>query len=272
VETSILILNFRAANFCKKLLQSIKKFSPTSEFEIILIDNFSGKNEFHKLKKICEKFPENFSARISIFQTKKNRGFAAGVNFGLKKCRGEFIALLNPDIEILQLRTFEKLIQFLRENPRAAAVGPRLIFPNGKTQDSFRRFPSISDLAIKRIPFLRKIFAARLRKFLLWEIDFSRPVAVDWLVGAFLVFRKKTAEKIGNFDERFFLFFEDTDFCRRLREKNWEIFFVPHFSARHAETRLSETQKWWKIFITKMGRVHLFSAVKYFLKFTRRKI
>ena len=270
METSILILNFRAANFCKKLLQSIEKFPPTSEFEIILVDNFSDENEFFKLKEICEKFPKKFSARISIFQTKKNRGFAAGVNFGLKKCRGEFIALLNPDIEILQSGTFQNLIQFLRKNPRVAAVGPRLIFPNGKTQDSFRRFPSIFDLAIKRIPFLRKIFAARLRKFLLWEIDFSRPAPVDWLVGAFLVFRKNAGKEIGNFDERFFLFFEDTDFCRRLREKNWEIFFVPKISARHAETRLSETQKWWKIFTTKMGRVHLFSAVKYFLKFARR--
>ena len=264
MKLSILILNFRQETLCARLLRSLEKFAPNFPFEILLVDNCSGEENFLALQSAVRGLPNTFQRKVQLLQTKKNLGFSAGNNFGLRRARGEFVAICNPDTEVFLPGTFERLVSFLQENEKVGVCGPKIIFSNGQTQDSFRAFPTIFDLLVKRT-FLSRMFKKRLAKFLLWEIDLSRPQKVDWLVGAFFVARRNALESCGNFDERFFLFFEDTELCRLMWAKGWKVFFLPHVCVLHEKHRLSGRTLLGEI-LKKTFWIHVASGVKYFLK------
>jgi len=259
---SIIIVNFKSEEFLEKCLKSIQKFPPKCSYEIIIVDNNSGTdpNKFGKISRnyISEK---NFK----FIKSAKNLGYGQGNNLGVKKSKGDFIVILNPDIEIKK-GTLDILLKFLQKNSTVGIVGPKLLYPDGKVQDSFRRFPNPPDLIIKRIGFLRKLFHKRMVNFLMWDNDFEKEIEVDWVVGAFMMIRKNAWNKVGGFDPRFFLFFEDTDLCKKMWQKGFKVYFNPHCEALHNHDRLSETSSLKDFFMKKTFRMHIISAAKYFFK------
>jgi len=264
-KLSIIILNYRSESFVESCLRSIKKFPPSCSYELVVADNHSETKDFHSLQK---KWQDKKNFPISFLAFKKNYGYGQGNNRAIKKAKGKFIAILNPDIEVRK-NTLDILLDFLEKNSKVGIVGPRLFYPNDKTQDSFRRFPRISDLIIKRIPFLRRTFHERMVRFLMWDVDFRKAIKVDWMVGAFLVIKRQVWQQLDGFDKRYFLFFEDTDLCRQAREQGVEVYFCPQATATHNHTRLSETKVLRDFFRKKTFRTHIFSAFKYFWKWKR---
>ncbi|MCT4592161.1 MAG: glycosyltransferase family 2 protein [Candidatus Gracilibacteria bacterium] len=257
MKLSIIILNYKTGDFSQRCLKMLKKFPPDCEHEIILVDNASNDGSIEKLE-------QNWKDVIFV-KSNKNLGYGQGNELGIKKAKGKYIAILNPDIEIRK-ETLNTLVKFMDKHPKAGIVGPRLIYPNGKTQDSFRRFPRIFDLIAKRIKPLRKIFSARLRHYLMWNVDFRRPIKADWVVGAFFVARKKAWDKIEGFDKNYFLFFEDTDICRSMWENSYEVYYNPLTDALHNQKRLSETNSMMDIFKKPTVKIHIKSAYYYFKK------
>ncbi len=262
MKLSIIILNFNSQDFTDKCLKSLAKFPLKSEYEILIIDNASKNNE---LEKIRQKWENKEHKNIKFIHSPKNLGYGQGNELAIKQAKGEYVAVINPDIEVNK-NTLDGLLDFLDKNPKVGLVGPRLYYKNGSTQDSFRRFPVPIDLLIKRVNFLRKRFQGRMAKFLMWDVDFKKPIPVDWVVGAFFVMRKKAWEEVGGFDPRYFLFFEDTDICRTMWKKGWEVYYNPLYTAIHNHERLSETSGLLDIFCKKTVRTHIASGFKYFFK------
>ncbi len=259
-ELSIIILNYKSEAFCHKCLESIAKNTPSAEYEIILVDNASRDGSLMNLRnKWKEKLPLRFVELV------KNLGYGQGNEAGITLAKGRYIAVMNPDIEV-HAGTFDGLLRYLKENEKVGLVAPKLILPNKKMQDSFRRFPSLPDMVIKRIGFLRKVFPKRIARFLMWNINLTVPTAVDWVVGAFFIARKDAWKKVGGFDPRYFLFLEDTDICRSLWSHGWQVVFHPQYSALHNHERLSETKGIFDFFRKKTVQIHAMSAFKYFWK------
>jgi len=265
ISLSLIILNYRSEKFCHQSLLSIQKFPPSVLYEIILVDNASADESFENLKKVwSETLPLKFLA------LPKNIGYGQGNAAGIALSQGEFIAIVNPDISV-EKGVFDGLLDFLKTHEAVGLVAPRLLSPDGTLQDSFRHFPTFFDLFIKRLPLLKNIFAKRLQHFLMWDIDLEMPSPVDWVVGAFFVMRKKAYEAVGGFDPRYFLFLEDTDLCRSLWEKDWQVIFHPGFAVEHYHVRLSQGTSVFDIFRKKSLRIHFLSAIKYFWKWRGRK-
>jgi N-acetylglucosaminyl-diphospho-decaprenol L-rhamnosyltransferase len=155
------------------------------------------------------------------------KGFGANHNAAFTRCRTPYFCVANPDIR-LSADPFPALLQSLRE-AHAAVAGPLVRSPSGAVEDSARRFPTASIL-------LRKLLGGRRAPD--YPIDGGR-VRVDWVAGMFMLFRSDAFRQINGFDERYFLYYEDVDICRRLGATGREVFYEPRAEVVHHARRAS---------------------------------
>ncbi len=250
VSAIVLFHNPRSAEEAVNCIKALKNQTIADQIEIIAVNNGGDENLLS-------------AADVKLIRSEKNLGYGAGNNFGAKHATGEFILIINPDNR-LEPNAVEVMTKFLQANPDVGLVGPQLIFPNGTIRDSYRTFPEPLDIIIKRTP-LRKIFKNRMIRYLQWDQDPNVTRDVDWLCGACLCMKRMLFEELGGFDERFFLFFEDCDLCRRVWEKNLRVTYLPEAKAHDNEQRLSAGGVF-SFFTKKTVRIHVASAVKYFWK------
>jgi len=257
MDLSIIILHFGTAKDLTKNLAALNEAVLPKETEVIVVNNGrKGANEGIER-------PKNLKFTLKIFEI-GNKGYPQGINFGISKSSGENIAVLSPDIEV-EKETFKILVDHISSHPKCGICAPRLVYPNGKIQDNFRVFPLPMDLVVKRT-FLRRFFAGRMHRYLMWNKDPQKTEPVDWLTGAFQLFTRVAWEKIGPNDERYFLFMSDVDICRVAWECGFTVDFVGETEARHNETRLSAGGVW-DLFRKKVVRIHILDAVKYYVKY-----
>ena len=261
VSAIVLFHNSRSAEEAKNCIEALKNQTIADQLEIIAVNNGADKN-VHKIIESATQDAEN----LQLIRSEKNLGYGAGNNFGAKHATGEFILIINPDNR-LEPNAAEVMVRFLQKNPDIGVVGPQLIFPDGTIRDSYRTFPSPLDIIIKRTP-LKKIFKNRIRRYLQWDRDSNEIGDVDWLCGACLLIKRSLFEEFGGFDERYFLFFEDCDLCRKVWGKNLRVTYLPTAKARDSEQRLSSGGVF-SVFTKKTVRVHVASAVKYFWKWSK---
>jgi N-acetylglucosaminyl-diphospho-decaprenol L-rhamnosyltransferase len=196
-----------------------------------------------------------------------NDGYPAGNNFGFAETSGDFLCILNPDIEV-EKDTFQVLMDYMEARPQVGIVAPRLVYPDGVVQDNFRTFPRWLDLIIKRT-FLRRIFRGRMRRYLMWDKDPALSEKVDWLTGALQLFTRKSWEALGPNDERYFLFMSDVDICKTAWKRGWEVHFVGETQCLHNDERLSAGGVM-EVFKNKLVRIHIWDAVKFYFKWKGR--
>lgn len=241
-------------------MKNIQKQTVAGDMEIIVIDNHSDDDSIGILRNRLEDF-----ANVRIVEVPRNLGFGKGNNIGERYAKGEYIVILNPDTEP-EPEAIEKLIKVLKADESIGIIAPKLVFPDGTARDSYRTFPTIPDLIIKRT-FLKHIFTGRLKRYLQHERD---PIFVrdtDWVVGACLVIRRSLFEKLEGFDPRFFLFFEDTDLCRRCWGIGKKVLYYPEASAGDRKHRLSGSSLL-PLLTKRAGRAHLVSSCRYFWKWS----
>ncbi|MBE9221056.1 glycosyltransferase family 2 protein, partial [Dolichospermum flos-aquae] len=171
-----------------------------------------------------DKFPH-----IKLIKLPKNVGFGSGNNAGAKVAKGEFIFLLNTDT-ILESNILPHLIELMSENPDVGIIGPKLLFPDKSFQISFS--PEIS---IKGEFTARKLHknAENKNKLHIIEEDFQDIKEVDIVVGAAFFIRADLFNLLGGFDEKFFMYFEESDLCQRVRNKGYKVLYTPHVSLIH---------------------------------------
>jgi N-acetylglucosaminyl-diphospho-decaprenol L-rhamnosyltransferase len=236
-EVSVVIVTYNSREWIERPLESVDGKGA----EVIVVDHGSTDGT---LELIRERFPQT---RII---EQENRGFGGGNNTGMRAATGELILLLNPDAWFLG-DGFEKLVEFAKAHPEAGVVGPKLLHPDGSLQRSVRGFPTPWRLATEFF-FLRKLAprSRLLNAFHGGPADHNSVYEAEWLGGACLLVRRAAVDSVGGFDERFFLFSEEVDWCYRFRQGGWKVLFYPgaevihvigisHASARYTELVLS---------------------------------
>lgn len=191
--------------------------------EVWVVDNASQDGSAQAVR---DWFPQ-----ARVLANTENKGFGAANNQALCQAQGEFLMLLNTDA-FVGSETVSALVAYLKEHPRAALVGPRLVNRDGSLQQSCYRYPSparawLENLGVSSLPAL----PSRWGDYKKWTHD--APRAVDWVIGACLLLRRAAYEQVGGFDERFFMYAEETDWQRRFRDKGWQIGFTPAATVTH---------------------------------------
>ncbi|MEJ5261989.1 MAG: glycosyltransferase [Ignavibacterium sp.] len=218
-DLSIIIVNYNVKEFLKNLLHSILKASQNLSTEIIVVDNASTDGSVEMLR---EKFPD-----VKLIANKENLGFGKANNIGLKHATGKYILLINPDTLVAE-DTFIKLIEFFQTHPEAGMVGCKILNPDGTLQLACRRsFPG-PWTSFTKVTGLSSLFpkSKLFAKYNLTYLDENQTYEVDAISGSFMMMRKEVYDKIGGFDEQFFMYGEDLDLCYRIQKAGYKIFYV----------------------------------------------
>jgi GT2 family glycosyltransferase len=224
---SVVIVNWNAGAALRACLAALFASDGGDPHQVVLVDNASTDGSQAGL---ASAYPG-----LELIQNARNIGFARAVNQGLRAARGQFALVLNPDV-ILLPSTVPRLMQFITSHPEAGIAGPRLLDPNGTVQGSARRDPSAWTALFGRSAPLTRLFPnnpVTQRELPALSAADDVPVQVDWLSGACLVARRAAWEQVGLLDERFFLFWEDADWCLRFRQAGWGVYYVPAASGTH---------------------------------------
>ena len=224
---SVIIVNFNVSKHLFNCLESLEIFNKDTDLEVIIIDNNSTENIDIESKLA------NYCLAVKFYKFSQNRGFAKAVNYGIEKSLGTKILLLNPDT-LISDSTILNMSSFLDSKSEVGIVGCKVLYPNGDYQFSSKRHFPLIRFAFWRILMLDKYFY-KSKIFGLYNYTFhniNQYLEVDAVSGACMMFRTELISDIGLFDERFFLYFEDTDFCHRAK-KNWKIIYNPDCTITH---------------------------------------
>ena len=227
VDLSVSIVSYRTPAMLRQCLESISAERTGLTIEVAVVDNASGDGS---AEMVAEQFPW-----VRLIRNQRNRGFAAAHNQALRRASGRYWLVLNSDAAPLPgaLRT---LVDFLDVHPGMAVVGPRLRYPDGTVQPSRRRFPTLATLFLESTQ-LQRFSPSNpvLRRYYIADRSDDEPQDVDWLVGACLCVRAAAGQQVGLFDERFFMYSEELDWCRRFRAAGWRVVYVPAAEVIHFE-------------------------------------
>jgi len=243
-------------------LEHLEKSKCDFEFEVIFVDNASSDESLGFLEEAHKK------KRCTLVKSKVNLGFGAGNNLGASYTQGKYIVVMNPDI-FVEPDTLAKMVAYMDTHDEIGIMGPKLVYYNGTVQDSCRRHMSYWSLIAKRTPLKRLPYFKRLfEQYTMADSDHSDVREVDLLVGACFMIPRKMFEKVHGFDERYFLFMEDFDLCRKIAKAGGKVVYYPLTSALHYHKRLSQGSVL-KLFTKKVFWIHNWSAVKYFWKWRK---
>lgn len=233
MDLSIIIVSWNVREKLKENLKAIFKASPhhslclpdrqdsqgegSIDFEVFVVDNNSSDGSAEMVK-------SEFSD-VKLITNQENFGFAKANNQAIKKAQGNFILLLNPDMKVFP-DTLVNMINWMRENKQASVAGCCLVDEAGNTIKHVRKFPRLSDqfaIALK----LPHLFSGVLNDYLRADFDYGQPAKVDSIRGGFFMIKRETIEKIGLLDERFFLWFEEVDYCKRVKNSGGQVWYTP---------------------------------------------
>jgi hypothetical protein len=164
-------------------------------------------------------------------------GFAANVNLGLTRTRGEAVLVANPDA-VAEPGSVAALRDFMEAHPRCGVAGPRMVYPDGSPQASRRRFPTVGGTIVRRTP-LRKVVKQE-HHLHLDEAAPESPVETDWMLGGFLLLRRSMLDELGGLDAGFRLYGEDIDLQYRAKLAGWERWYVPAAVVRHEHQAITD--------------------------------
>ncbi len=215
MDLSIIIVSWNVREKLKENLEAIFSSRGGINYEVIVVDNNSQDGTADMVYK---DFP-----RVKLVANDKNLGFARANNQAIRIAGGRYILLLNPDMKIFP-DTFVDLLGWLENHPKADVTSVKLIDEAGEIVRHVRKFPNVwNQLAvILKIP---HFFPSVLNGYILKKFDYSQDSIVDSVRGGFFVINSKIVDKIGLLDERFFLWFEEVDYCRRVKENGGEVWY-----------------------------------------------
>lgn len=240
VDLTISIVNYNTKDLVGECLNSIYKIKGKIEFEVIVIDNASSDGSAELIEK---KFPE-----AKLIKNRQNLGFAKANNQAIKQSKGRYILLCNPDV-VIRSNSLDKMIEFMETHQRVGALGCKILNPDQTVQTSNNNFPNLFTaflhiFQLKKMvpnPRTREKIGRRwkmlpgvtLREYFRVYWDSDRIREVEWATAACLLVRRETVKEVGLLDENFFMYYEDTDWCYRMQEKGWKIFYFPLFEVFH---------------------------------------
>ena len=231
----VVYVNFNSTECLINSIESLYNNKGKNNFQIIVVDN-SSKDDPHQLKNL---FPE-----INLILNKENTGFGAAINQALKYCLSKYIILLNPD-SLVTNGFLEASIRFMEQDDKIGIMGPMILDEDGTVQGSARSFPTPLTSLFGRNSPITKVFpnnSITRSNILTLGCDDHTPIEVDWVSGACMVVRREAIQSVGGFDKRFFLYWEDTDLCRRIERVGWKVVYFPEAKVIHSVGKSSNTR------------------------------
>lgn len=235
LDASVVVVSFNTRDLVRECLRTLFDETAGLRCEVIVIDNDSSDGSADMIE---AEFPN-----VRLIRSATNLGFAAANNRGFAIAQGRYVVLLNSDA-FLKPGALRRSVTHMEANPRVGLGGARLIGRDESWQPSARMFPSllndlltISGLAAK---FPKSRFMGRVDRT--WA-DPMEAAPVDWVPGAFTIIRRKILDEVGYFDERFFLYYEEVDLCRRVRAAGYEVWYWPDVVTVHLGGESSKTVK-----------------------------
>ncbi len=222
MDISIIIVNWNTRELLRKCLDSVETTVRSLSHEIIVVDNASTDGSAAMLR---ERFP-----RVRLIENLENRGFGAANNQALRVMTGRYALLLNSDA-VLTENAVSELFACMENHPEAAMACGQLLNADGSRQNSIAAFPSLLTL-MTNTPLLEYLFP---RRFPSKRYSHSGPVEVDSGIGACLMVRMAAMDAVGLFDERYYFFFEETDWAYQMRRAGWKVLHVPTAFIYHLQ-------------------------------------
>jgi GT2 family glycosyltransferase len=230
VHASVLIVGFHTYDEIGRCLASIETHEP--DVEVIVVDHDADPVRGRELSAA--------HPRITYEPRSENRGFAAGINRAARRSTRPLLVILNPDVE-LRAPVVQTLAACLASHPDAAIVGGLVREADGRVQASARRFPDLSTAFGGRTSWLTRVVPGNpLTRRNLGSTNVEGGSSeVDWVTGAFMMVRREVFESLGGFDERFFMYWEDSDLCLRALKAGWKTIYEPRAEVIHFTGRAS---------------------------------
>ena len=269
-DVNIVIVNYKTKNDIDVCLFSLFRELEESDLKVVIhvMDNSQNIDGIKEV--IKEKYPE-----VRYIDSGGNIGFGAAQNIGLKKEKARYYLVLNPDVEFIEGQiTLARMIKYMDDNVSVGITGPKNINIDGSIQLSCARNFGVFDQIARRLELDRKskYFKRKVDAYLMRDFDHNKTIDVDWIIGSFMFVRAKTIEKIGYFDDRFFMYFEDCDLCRRSWESGLSVKYVHDILINHKHKRDSaEEHPFMSPFVNRVTRIHIMSWIKYILKWGIKK-
>jgi N-acetylglucosaminyl-diphospho-decaprenol L-rhamnosyltransferase len=234
MDLSIIVVNWNVKELLRRCLHSLLAELSAADFsvEIIVVDSASVDGSPQMVQ-------ADFS-QVQLIASEQNLGYAGGNNAGVAAARGRYLFLLNPDTE-LKPGALARMLAYMEDHPLVGALGPQLLWPDGSVQSSRRRFPTVgslfweSTLLAQWFPRNRQV-----QRYHLFDKPDDQPQTVDWVVGAAILIRRDAWRQVGPIDEEFFMYFEETDWCRRSVGAGWQTHYLPAAQIIHYEGKSSE--------------------------------
>ena len=230
-RVAVVIVNYQSYDELHACLGSVEQLC--GAVSVVVVDHATNDAAANHLN---ERFPA-----VHLIRRAGNDGFAVGVNRGVRETAAPFLLLLNPDC-VLEPKACCQLADWLEAHPEVGAAGPRIRNADGTVQPSARRFPNLTTAIAGRSSWLTRVLPNN--PLSSWNlparaVDDAAPVDVDWVSGACMIVRREAFDAIAGMDEGFFLYWEDADFCRRLKSAGWRTMYVPAAGATHIGGRSS---------------------------------
>jgi GT2 family glycosyltransferase len=233
-DVSLVIPAYNRADLLERCLESLRSSEGVS-WEATVVDNASPED----LSGVRERFPE-----VRWLRLEQNAGYAAANNLGLREARGRFLCFLNSDAELLP-ETLSGLVEYLRAHPEAGAVSPCNIGTDGAPQPSCSPEHTLVMAWLRDSGFHLLFPNARpFRDWLLPEFDYSKEQEVAHSQTTCLLVRREAYAAVGEMDPSLFLFYNDVDWCRRLRRAGWKLVYLPQTRVLHHGSASVETAPW----------------------------
>ena len=237
-DVSIIIVNYNGLDLLDGCLKSIEKYTSDLSYEVIIVDNNSTDGD---VEAIINKYKST-----KLIKNEKNLGYAAANNIGAKKASGKYLLILNNDVVFIE-NSIKKIHDFVSNEEQEIAVGCKLLNSDKSMQISVSVFPTILNTLAENF-YLYKLFpnSQILNKYYLNYRELKDIEEVDVVKGAFLFCSKKSYDKLNGFDERFFFYSEETDFCHRFSNEEGKIIFFPFTSIIHLGGATTSADLWFK--------------------------
>jgi len=262
LQLSIIVTNYKTSDLLKICLKSITIAGVGLDCEIIIVDS-EAEDETREV------IQENFSdQKINYIAFGTNQGYAKLVNYALARAQGQYILVLNADMVLLK-DSIKKMIEYMQVNSKIGVLGPQLLNFNETIQESCFQYYRLITIFCRRTVLGKLKFGQKeLSRFLMKDFDHQSVREVDWIMGTALMVSRQALEQVGPMDEKFFMYFEDTDWCRRFWQAGWRVVYFPEAKMYHYHGRVSKkTGGLLDLLINKYTWIHISSALKYFFKY-----
>lgn len=219
---SVIITSWNTRDLLVECLTSIAETVDDFGYEITVVDNGSTDGSAGILRR---RFPQ-----VHLLTNDSNVGFAAASNQGMRDSSGRYLLLLNSDVVLLP-RSLQRAVQFMDDHPGIGVCGAKLLNPNETFQGSYSDFPSIKSEFLNATGLGRRLlnpyYPSHRPK------PGEGPCEADWIAGSFMLVRREVYEGVGGMDESYWMYSEDTDWCYRIKQSGWKIYYLPHVPVVH---------------------------------------